>query len=114
MLQLIQRVCSQALSPLKGERGNTQRFTRKGPFLEQSPHTTNLGHEADEQTDPSESARFSRPRNATWRSPRQKQQVPELVRMRHITVRYGNAVILQGIDWTVRAGESWALLGTNS
>ncbi|HZL68437.1 MAG TPA: ATP-binding cassette domain-containing protein, partial [Candidatus Limnocylindrales bacterium] len=33
--------------------------------------------------------------------------------MRHITVRYGNAVILQGIDWTVRAGESWALLGPN-
>jgi molybdate transport system ATP-binding protein len=46
---------------------------------------------------------------------RQTQQhpVPELVRMRHITVRYGNAVILRDINWTVRAGESWALLGPN-
>ena len=33
--------------------------------------------------------------------------------MRHITVRYGDAVILRGIDWTIRAGESWALLGPN-
>ena len=33
--------------------------------------------------------------------------------MRHITVRYGNAVILRDINWTVRAGESWALLGPN-
>jgi molybdate transport system ATP-binding protein len=43
----------------------------------------------------------------------QKPAVPELVRMRRITVRYGNTVILRGIDWTVRAGESWALLGPN-
>jgi len=38
---------------------------------------------------------------------------PELVRMRHITVRYGDAVILRNINWTIRAGESWALLGPN-
>jgi molybdate transport system ATP-binding protein len=33
--------------------------------------------------------------------------------MRHITIRYGDAVILRGINWTVRAGQSWALLGPN-
>jgi len=49
---------------------------------------------------------------ALVRSP-QQQPVPELIRMRHITVRYGNAVILRDINWTVRAGESWALLGPN-
>jgi molybdate transport system ATP-binding protein len=38
---------------------------------------------------------------------------PELVRLRHVTVRYGKAAILQDINWTVRAGESWALLGPN-
>jgi molybdate transport system ATP-binding protein len=37
----------------------------------------------------------------------------ELVRLRDITVRYGQSTILEGIDWTVRAGESWALLGPN-
>ena len=37
----------------------------------------------------------------------------ELVRLRDVTVRYGQSTILEGIDWTVRAGESWALLGPN-
>jgi molybdate transport system ATP-binding protein len=37
----------------------------------------------------------------------------ELVRLRNITVRYGKTVILTNINWTVRAGESWALLGPN-
>ncbi len=39
--------------------------------------------------------------------------VPEVVRLRHVTVRYGNTVILHDINWTIRAGESWALLGPN-
>ena len=39
--------------------------------------------------------------------------VSELVRLRHVTVRYGNTVILRDINWTIRAGESWALLGPN-
>ncbi|MCX6928702.1 MAG: ATP-binding cassette domain-containing protein [Verrucomicrobia bacterium] len=38
---------------------------------------------------------------------------PELVRLRHVTVRYGNTVILSDINWTIHAGESWALLGSN-
>ncbi len=37
----------------------------------------------------------------------------ELVRLRNVTVRYGDTVILRDINWTVRAGESWALLGPN-
>ncbi|HXP63668.1 MAG TPA: ATP-binding cassette domain-containing protein, partial [Dongiaceae bacterium] len=37
----------------------------------------------------------------------------ELVRLRDVTLRYGQSTILEGIDWTVRAGESWALLGPN-
>jgi molybdate transport system ATP-binding protein len=37
----------------------------------------------------------------------------ELVRLRDVTVRYGRSTILEGIDWTVRAGQSWALLGPN-
>lgn len=35
------------------------------------------------------------------------------VRMRNVTIRYGNKAVLQGIDWTVRRGEKWALLGAN-
>jgi molybdate transport system ATP-binding protein len=37
----------------------------------------------------------------------------ELVRLRNVTVRYGSTTILREINWTIRAGESWALLGPN-
>lgn len=37
----------------------------------------------------------------------------ELVRLRNVTVRYGSATILRGVNWTVYEGESWALLGPN-
>ena len=37
----------------------------------------------------------------------------ELVRLRDVTVRYGKTVILHDFNWTIRAGESWALLGPN-
>ena len=36
-----------------------------------------------------------------------------LLRMRSVSVSYGSSVILRGIDWVVREGESWALLGPN-
>jgi molybdate transport system ATP-binding protein len=41
------------------------------------------------------------------------QKCQELVRLRNVTVRYGAATILSNINWTVRARESWALLGPN-
>jgi molybdate transport system ATP-binding protein len=37
----------------------------------------------------------------------------ELVRLTGITVRYGKRVILDNLNWTVRGGESWALIGPN-
>jgi len=37
----------------------------------------------------------------------------ELVRLTDVTVRYGQSTILERINWTVRTGESWALLGPN-
>lgn len=37
----------------------------------------------------------------------------ELVRLRKVTVRYGSTTILKDIHWSVRSGESWALLGPN-
>ena len=42
-----------------------------------------------------------------------KRPIPELARLRNATVRYGDTVILRNVNWTVRAGESWALLGPN-
>lgn len=36
-----------------------------------------------------------------------------LVELNNVTVRYGTAVILRELSWTVREGESWALLGPN-
>ena len=38
---------------------------------------------------------------------------PAVIRMRGVTVRYGERVILDRLDWTVRQEEHWALTGAN-
>lgn len=38
---------------------------------------------------------------------------PSIVQMEKIHVKYGENVILDGIDWLVKPGEKWALLGPN-
>ena len=35
------------------------------------------------------------------------------IQMRNVTIRYGDKTVLHGIDWAVRRGEKWALLGAN-
>ncbi len=59
--------------------------------------------------------RAGSPARSSTLDPRPSTLVPgrELVRMRNVTVRYGRNTILEGINWTVRAGESWALPGPN-
>ena len=37
----------------------------------------------------------------------------EAFRLQHVTVRYGEKYILQNLNWVVRAGEKWALVGAN-
>jgi len=36
-----------------------------------------------------------------------------IIRLRNVTVRYGSTIILRDLNWTVYAGDSWALLGPN-
>ena len=36
-----------------------------------------------------------------------------LIDMRHVTVRYGDTVVLDNFNWCVREGENWAILGEN-
>ena len=38
---------------------------------------------------------------------------PAVVRLRNVTIRYGERVILDSLNWTVREGEHWALTGAN-
>ena len=38
---------------------------------------------------------------------------PAIIRMRGVTIRYGDRVVLDRLDWTVREGEHWALTGAN-
>jgi molybdate transport system ATP-binding protein len=38
---------------------------------------------------------------------------PAVIRLRKVTIRYGERVILNELDWTVREGEHWALTGAN-
>ena len=37
----------------------------------------------------------------------------EVVRLNGVTIRYGDRVLLDRIDWTVKRGEKWALRGAN-
>ncbi len=38
---------------------------------------------------------------------------PAVIRLRNVTIRYGDRVILDSLNWTVREGEHWALTGAN-
>jgi molybdate transport system ATP-binding protein len=38
---------------------------------------------------------------------------PTVVELRNVQVRYGDTIILDGINWIVRTGERWAVLGPN-
>jgi len=37
----------------------------------------------------------------------------EVVKMNHVSIRYGERIILDTLDWTIRNGERWALGGQN-
>lgn len=37
----------------------------------------------------------------------------EVIRMRNVSIRYGDRTILKDLNWTVRRGERWALSGPN-
>jgi len=45
-------------------------------------------------------------------SPRRRRS-EVIVELRNVSVSYGSNLILDRIDWTIRSGESWALLGPN-
>src|SRR5574344_47024 len=38
---------------------------------------------------------------------------PSVIKMNHVTIKYGSRVILNDLNWTVRQGEHWALTGAN-
>jgi len=38
---------------------------------------------------------------------------PAVIRLRNVTIRFGERVILNPLNWTVREGEHWALTGAN-
>ncbi|MGN0069118.1 MAG: ATP-binding cassette domain-containing protein [Prevotella sp.] len=45
--------------------------------------------------------------------PCQHTEAGEMVNLRQVEIRYADRVILQKMDWTVRKGEHWALMGKN-
>lgn len=46
-------------------------------------------------------------------APRPAAVGPEMVRFRNVQVQWGDTPVLHGVDWTVHAGESWAIVGPN-
>jgi molybdate transport system ATP-binding protein len=51
-----------------------------------------------------------RPRLPPGRAP---SRTEPLVEMRCVTIEHGGLRVLDGVDWTIRAGERWALVGPN-
>ena len=41
------------------------------------------------------------------------ENAPEIIRLNKVSIRYGERIILDGLDWVVRKGEKWALTGEN-
>ncbi len=59
---------------------------------------------------------FPEPENQEIPLPPPNGTVPDyrtVLQMNQVSVRYGESVILQNVDWTVAAGEKWALSGPN-
>jgi molybdate transport system ATP-binding protein len=48
-----------------------------------------------------------------WSTQTQAKSFDILVEMKNVHVRYGNTKVLEGINWTVKPGEHWALSGPN-
>jgi len=42
-----------------------------------------------------------------------KSELPEIIRLNKVSIRYGERTILKELDWVVRKGEKWALTGDN-
>jgi molybdate transport system ATP-binding protein len=61
--------------------------------------------------DPTEAMQHPRPEMAVRKD--DDPDVEVLLSMRKATVKYGDRIVLDAVDWTVRAGENWALIGPN-
>jgi len=105
-----------SLSPSEGERARVRGPTLpSGSGVQASPERCRRF-----ALSPSEGERAGvRGPSLPWASPlpagkrAHSRPIPEFVRLRNVTVRYGRTVILRDLNWTIRAGESWALLGPN-
>ncbi|HEY2787244.1 MAG TPA: ATP-binding cassette domain-containing protein [Fimbriiglobus sp.] len=58
-----------------------------------------------------EGAAITTPRSVPFAVPNELAE--EYVAVRNVTVRHGGRTLLEGVSWTVRAGERWAVLGPN-
>lgn len=87
------------------------RIAAQGPKAEVLRHPSARQLRAQQAGDPT---RRDPPRNGRKRVVKPSRRRPEvLVEMKNITVKYGGKFILRDVNWTVRAGEHWALLGPN-
>ena len=50
---------------------------------------------------------------AQFNSEHRKHSPKVIVDMQDVTVRYGNVTIINHLNWTVRSGENWAIVGPN-
>ena len=78
-----------------------------GPKLTREEYLATLSPSAPAADDALEQRILSLPRTC------EDYASDEVVRLRRVSIRYGERTILQDLDWVVRRGECWALSGEN-
>jgi len=53
------------------------------------------------------------PKTACHMKPATPSESQTLIDMRHVSVRYGDTIVLDDFNWRVKAGENWLILGEN-
>lgn len=88
------------------------KLTREEYLHHPAPHHTDHHHTLDTQSICEEIKNLPSP-SAAEEAKTEGRVVREVVKLRKVSIRYGDRVILKDLDWTVMNGERWSLSGPN-
>lgn len=94
------------------------RVVFQGPVERSAHQPTNRSNDpatqrSNDQTTKRSNAPTPRPTAWTTSGPAPDPRARKLVEMRDVSVVYGDRVVFEHLDWTVRAGERWLVAGPN-
>jgi len=90
-----------------------KRLKDNGVFLKGPKEKVLASEEIDRLYNRKKSAAISFPLKKSIETETAEKDSKVLVKMRQITVKYGDLTVLDNLDWTLKAGENWTILGPN-